>query len=568
MDVSYAIRQGRHISGIILFIYVFSHLINHSLGIISITAMEQGRDVFLFFWRSIPGTLLLYGSLSLHFILAVLAILAKRKFFFTRIEIVQISFGFLIPFFLIIHIFETRYAYEFLNMEDKYIMLIANYWTYAEDKFGIPGLFHPIILILFAWTHGIIGILKAFKHKSWFGNIKNYFSFFSFGLPFFAIAGYLVSGAAVITEKKFNSQKLEARAFCDNGYCTQGFYEYVRLAGEVENWYIVVVFGMFCAFIMSVTFRKSFASIKIEYPNKRIVISGLGATILETSQDNGIPHASICGGNARCSTCRIKVTSDLDDLPRYSEIEYNLVKKLRFSKDIRLACQLRPTKNISVIPLTPVKSTILGTKNSSRIIKEFSGVEKELVVVFIDLRGFTTIAEKRLPYDTIYILNKYFEVAGDSIQANKGRIDKFIGDGIMAIFDHSNNIKKNSFDAIKAATELSSKLKHLNIILKDELEKPLNIGIGIHKGKSVSGLVGYGENYAETAIGDVVNVASRLESSCKDLKCQLVASEEVIVAAGLNPSSFAKAKISIKGRSGKINVYMIKDATKINMTKI
>ena len=104
--------------------------------------------------------------------------------------------------------------------------------------------------------------------------------------------------------------------------------------------------------------------------------------------------------------------------------------------------------------------------------------------------------------------------------------------------------------------------------MKDELEKPLNIGIGIHKGKSVSGLVGYGENYAETAIGDVVNVASRLEGSCKDLKCQLVASEEVIVAAGLNPSSFAKAKISIKGRSGKIKVYMIKDATKINMTKI
>ena len=94
MDVSYAIRQGRHISGIILFIYVFSHLINHSLGIISITAMEQGRDVFLFFWRSIPGTLLLYGSLSLHFILAVLAILAKRKFFLLGLKL----FRFLLVF--------------------------------------------------------------------------------------------------------------------------------------------------------------------------------------------------------------------------------------------------------------------------------------------------------------------------------------------------------------------------------------------------------------------------------------------------------------------------------------
>lgn len=564
MDLSYAIRQGRLISGVILFVYVLSHLINHSLGIISIAAMEQGRDVFLFFWRSIPGTFLLYGSLSLHFILAVLAIMTKRKFTFKKIEIFQISFGFLMPFFLIIHIFETRYAFEFLNMEDKYIMLVANYWTYAKDKFGIPGLFHPIILIMFAWIHGIIGILKAFKHKSWFGNIKHYFSFFSFAVPFFAIAGYLVSGAAVITEKKFNSQKLDERAFCDNGYCTQGYSDYVRLAGEVENWYVLIFFTMFFAFIMSVTFRKSFASIKIEYPNKKIVISGLGATILETSQDNGIPHASICGGNARCSTCRIKVTSDLNDLPHYTEIEYDLIKKMSFSKDIRLACQLRPTKNISVIPLTPVRSTILGARDTSRI-EEFSGIEKELVVVFIDLRGFTSIAEKKLPYDTIYILNKYFEVAGDSIEENKGRIDKFIGDGIMAIFDRSNNINENSLDALKAATVLSTKLKDLNVVLKDELEKPLEIGIGIHKGKSVSGLVGYGKNYSETAIGDVVNVASRLESSCKDLKCQLVASKDVMIAAGLSSSLFSSAKINIKGRKGKVNVYTIRDASKINM---
>ena len=97
---------------------------------------------------------------------------------------------------------------------------------------------------------------------------------------------------------------------------------------------------------------------------------------------------------------------------------------------------------------------------------DLSGKEKETVVVFIDLRDFTKLSESKLPYDVVYILNKYYSVCGEIIERNKGRLDKFIGDGIMAIFDGSVNSNENCKNSMKAATEISKSIKVLNNQMK------------------------------------------------------------------------------------------------------
>ena len=89
--------------------------------------------------------------------------------------------------------------------------------------------------------------------------------------------------------------------------------------------------------------------------------------------------------------------------------------------------------------------------------QELSGKEQEIVILFVDLRNFTKLSENTLPYDVVYILNKYYASCGQVIEANGGRLDKFIGDGIMAIFEAENNIEQNCGNAVKAASEISKK---------------------------------------------------------------------------------------------------------------
>lgn len=254
-----------------------------------------------------------------------------------------------------------------------------------------------------------------------------------------------------------------------------------------------------------------------------------GATLLDASCGAGIPHASVCGGRGRCSTCRVRVGAGRDRLLAPSDAEARVLARIGAAPTTRLACQTRPLADIEI---TPLLAATAGPRQARAASRHHQGEEREVAVLFADLRGFTALAEHRLPYDVVFVLNRYFAAMGTAVEESGGRVDKFIGDGVMALFGVDRDVETGCRDALAAARRMIEHLEDLNRSLENDLDRPLRIGIGIHCGSVILGEMGYGRATAMTAIGDSVNTASRLEALTKEFKAELVLSEPV---AGPDP---------------------------------
>ena len=258
---------------------------------------------------------------------------------------------------------------------------------------------------------------------------------------------------------------------------------------------------------------------------------------------------------------RVKIVSGIDSIAAPNVHETKIIKRLGFDNDVRLACQLKVSKNLSVLPLVNPETKEIKARTPVGL----SGKEKETVVVFIDLREFTKLSEKKLPYDVVYILNKYYSVCGEIIESNKGRLDKFIGDGIMAIFDGSETSSENCKNSIKTAQQISVAIKELNEQIKNDFSEELRFGIGIHVGNTIVGMMGYGNTVTETVVGDNVNIASRLEELNKKYGSELVVSKDVLDAAKINTKQFKNEKIKIRGRENELQIFSLEHAYNLKL---
>ena len=176
------------------------------------------------------------------------------------------------------------------------------------------------------------------------------------------------------------------------------------------------------------------------------------------------------------------------------------------------------------------------------------------------------MSETTLPYDVVYILNKYYATFGKAIEANSGRLDKFIGDGIMAIFEANDSIELNCKGAVKAASEISKQIKMLSQDLNKEFSAELKCGMGIHTGQSIVGMMGYGDTVSRTAIGDNVNVASRLEQMIKAYTSELIISKQVAEQAALKTSDFVEDSVAVRCRNEKLDIVSIPDASQLQFS--
>src|SRR5262249_46294281 len=158
-------------------------------------------------------------------------------------------------------------------------------------------------------------------------------------------------------------------------------------------------------------------------------------------------------------------------------------------------------------------------------------------------RAFTQLSEQKLPYDLVFLLNRYFAEMGHAVEAAGGHIDKFIGDGVMALFGLDSGIEAGCREGPAAAKDMGGGRQSLNRALIHDLPEPLRIGIGIHTGPAIVGEMGYGAAVSITAVGDAVNIASRLESLTKTYGCELVVSEAVIRRAGIDVGAAARHEI-------------------------
>jgi len=258
-------------------------------------------------------------------------------------------------------------------------------------------------------------------------------------------------------------------------------------------------------------------------PDGKKIAASASETVLAAALRAGIPTAHPCGGDARCSICRVSVENGLEHCAPMTERERVLSEQLGFSPEVRLACQTTAAGDIKVRRLVIDEDDLELTQRLDQSSGPFSiGEEKELAILFADIRGFTEFSEKLPPYDVIYILNRYFYHMGKIISAHDGSIENYIGDGLMALFGLDDS-PSACFRAVSAGLRMIEDIARNRHHFEDIYGMSFQIGVGIHYGKVVVGTVGQ----RMTAIGDAVNFASRIESANKEYGTELLISEAV-----------------------------------------
>ncbi len=536
------------ITGLVLFGYVLTHLLNHTLGLVSLRALDTGREAFLLLWRNPPMTVLLYGAIALHIGLALRALYRRRRLNMPAWEATQMVLGLAIPPLLLLHVLSTRFAHEILGVDDSYITVILAIFVFNP----VAGV-KQVTVLLIAWLHACIGLHFWLRIRPWYAAVQPYAFAAALLLPAVSLAGFLAAGREV------------ARLAADPDWlaATLTRVRAVDAAGlaqikDIETKALIAMAAALGLVLLARVVRgwrdRRRGIFQVTYPDGRRVPVIAGATLLEASRGAGIPHASVCGGRGRCSTCRVRVGDGRDRLPPPSDAEARVLARIRAAPTTRLACQTRPVADIEI---TPLLAATVGPRQARAASRHQQGEEREVAVLFADLRGFTALAEDRLPYDVVFVLNRYFAAMGTAVEESGGRVDKFIGDGVMALFGVDRDIETGCRDALAAARRMIEHLEELNRSLENDLDRPLRIGIGIHSGSVILGEMGYGRATAMTAIGDSVNTASRLEALTKEFKAELVLSEPVAIRAGLDLGAFPRHEIELRGRAGQLAVFVV-----------
>lgn len=544
------IRRARIVTGLVLFSYLTTHLLNHSLGLISLEAMEAGRAWFLALWRNPLSTAIFYGSLLTHFILALYALYQRRHLRIPFWEALQLGLGLCIPLLLATHFTATRMAFEWYGVEDSYAKTVLALWRQNP----INGL-RQALLVSIAWTHGCIGLHFWLRLRPWYPRYAAALYAMALLLPVFALLGFTQAGREIDYLIARDPDWIEALYRSTNALQPGEGQDLVDLRDGI----IYGFWGCLGTVMLARALRHAYQRrrrVRIVYPDGREIQVPRGFTVLEASRFAGIPHASVCGGRGRCSTCRIRVAGPASALPAASPAEQRLLERVGVAPNVRLACQLRPMGTITVTPLLPAHAQASDGYAQPAYL---AGQERTIAVLFADLRSFTGIAERKLPYDLVFLLNSYFETVGEAITSSGGLVDKFIGDGVMALFGVDSRPERGCRQALAAAQRMIGQVNALSQNLAEELPEPLRIGIGIHCGPVVVGRMGYGETVHVTAIGDTVNVASRLQDLTKEFGCQLVISEEVARQSELDTTAFQRRELTLRNRNEALSIFVVED---------
>ncbi len=540
-------------SSYVLFFYVVTHLLNHALGLISLRVLEAGRTWFVFIWHNPLGQTVLYGALLVHFCLALWSLYQRRTLRLSRWEWTQWILGVLIVPLGAIHVVGTRVAHELYNVDPGYpwvlgSLLVSN-WTGIVRQFSLP---------LVVWLHACIGLHFAWRLRPWYRAWLPALYAFALLVPIAGIAGAGIAlrDVAELAQRPGFLEELFVRVRVPTADQIATLY---AIADALQFTALGLLVIMLLARPARTLWERRAGVVHLSYGERRTASHATGLTILEMSRIAGIPHASVCGGRGRCSTCRVRIAGeDRAKLPPASAEEQKVLSRVGAPDNVRLACQLRPPPGrYRVTPLLPASA---GPVEAYRRQPQAHGGEHYVAILFADIRGFTSISEGKLPYDVVFILNRYFRATGHAIEAAGGRVDKFIGDGVMAIFGLTTDPQTACRQALDAARRMALALDDLNEALSGDLDMPLRIGIGLHAGPAIVGEMGYERAAQITAIGDTVNTASRLESLTKEFGAELVVSQELLDSAGVDPEAAPRHDVEIRGRQGRLAVRAFKSA--------
>ena len=542
--IPFSLRQTRLVCGLVVFTYVTLHFANHALGNISVDAMERGLALQKLIWQSAPGATILYAALLTHMGLGFWALYQRRQFRWTRLEATQLTLGLSIPFLLTKHILNTRVALSLFGTDTGYPQELFKFWAGPPPDGALQA-----VLLLIVWVHGCIGVHLWLRLKPAYPRLRNVLLSAAVLLPALALLGYYQGGRQTL--RLAESPVWRAQELTPERIGTPD--QDARLL-RYRNETLAALAAVLAAALLARPLRRFrqrwFGSVLLTYPDRTIRVPR-GLSVLEASLINNIPHAHVCGGRGRCSTCRIRILGDPSDLPPVSAAEQAVLDRVGAGPGVRLACQLRPTRDLAFVPLLPPHASIADAyrRGPAR-----SGEERYVAIMFIDMRGSSRLAERRLPYDTVFIINQFLNAVSSAVISAGGEPNQVLGDGLLALFGLRGRPEEACRQAVAACAAIAANVEKLNGALAYGPVEPIRFGIGVHAGLIVAGEIGYERHAQFTVIGDAVNVAARLQDLTRSFDCEVLMCEEVYRKAGFGGDELTAHEVDARGRAATVKV--------------
>ncbi|MBS9477031.1 2Fe-2S iron-sulfur cluster-binding protein [Ancylobacter radicis] len=530
-------------SGIILFAFVLTHLLNHAVGIFGVGAMEYAQHWRWLLWQSWPGTVLLYGAALTHMVLASYRIALRRTWRMPKDEAWQIVSGLAIPLLVAGHVLNTRVASSWFDADISYHAILYNLFPAA--------LFSQSMLLVVSWSHGVIGMHHALRYMHWYRNVRVGGLVLAVLIPVLALAGFVAGGREAIHRPAPAARTPEQIAGLDRA----STLVYSGVAG-----FALGFVGLIGVFYIR---RRVVHTVTVTYRGYGPVEVPCGTSLLEASRMYHIPHPSTCRGRGRCSTCRVQILSGAETLPQPFGAERAVLASIGAPGSVRLACQIRPEHDLSVRVLMPVLGRQLGGDQDAEA-REWA-IERDATVLVLDLRAFSTLTHNRLPYEIAVLVNRFSSEMTQAVESHGGRIDQMYGDGLMAVFDASDKRAGGARAALRAARDMTRVLELLNSEMRGALPIPVRAGIGIHTGSIVLARVGDGvSDNLIRAIGNTVAVAVALEAASKEFVADYVVSTETAEASGFDFSHLTKREMTLDSNGMSVSAYAIPDVTTLD----
>jgi adenylate cyclase len=538
-------RSLRLVTGLVVASFVVGHFLNHALGVVSIDAMDRLRVMLSAWWRSPPGGIVLYGSLLTHFALALISLYRRTTLRMPFWEAAQLVLGLCVPPLLIGHVVGTRFNWWLLGHTVGYERVVGLLWS---ETWNIA---RQSLLLLIVWAHLCFGLHYWLRLKRWYPAVQPLAFAAALLVPALALAGFYSAGFSLwpTVERIGGMQKYDLEL------AGMSVEDRARLAAWREG-LMLGFWSLLAATLLARWLRTRIgATYQLRLPSGRVVTAPVGRSILEALRDEGIPHASVCGGRARCTTCRVRVGDGLARLAAPSSLEAQALARIDAPPNVRLACQTRPRGDVAVAPLLPPGANPATARRPGAP----QGRERPVVAMFVDLRESTKLCESRLPNDAVFVMNQFFAAMHDALRATNGYYAQFRGDGLLALYGLDSDLPQACRDALRGAAEMQSRLERLSASLADELAAPMRIGIGMHAGVAIVGTMGPPAEPIHSAIGDNINIAARFEGMTKIYRCVLVVSAETLRHAGADAKDSPLHQVRVRGRSERVAVYAVAD---------
>jgi adenylate cyclase len=543
-----SVRQIRLVCGLVLYAYLVSHFLNHALGNISLDALAWGVRYHTRFWQFLPVAILFYSAVLVHAGLGIWALYERRQFRWKAVEPLQLVLGLSIPMLIVAHVISVRLGHTLFGHEKLYPQVLYGYWQVLPYRIWLT-----LSALIIAWIHGSIGLYFWLRMKAFFKPTAPFLLAAAVLVPTLALLGLYQGGRSVVKESASAEWRVAVLAQDKVGTPAE-----TDILESIVGYFLIGYLGL-VGFVVAARGVRALnerrgGMITLSYGNGRTIRVPKGLSVLEASLRYQVPHASVCGGRARCSTCRIRVIGDCTSLPAPSNREAFVLNRVGTGSDpaIRLACQLRPETDISFFQIFLPQTAAAGPAGPSHI-----GEERYLVSMFVDMRGSTRLAENRLPFDTVFVVNRFLGAVSQAVIECGGQPNQFLGDGQLALFGLTTSRQTACQQALKAAAMIAANVEELNQFLKHDLREPIRFGIGIHGGEVIVGDIGYRDHMVFTALGDAVNVAARLQDMTKSIGCEVILSDEVLATAGLPADALPRQDVEIRGRNEPMSVRIV-----------